>query len=287
MNERSPHFLHAKMALEPVLAVPIPAPRALKWCAGREVLLVASADGTVSSVEPSFGSRALFVAAPDPVQITTSGDRVGLLSADGAVDIWCLGESTPSQQFQSGLSGDSGLRFCAECIAVIGDSPAGRRVRLFAEGACVRDVAVQEGTALGVTDDGDLRLARSLQSGIHVGALGTPLPEGEATGHQLRFTPGGHVMGVAVGGATLWSGGPPLSVRLLDSSCAALAPDGHTVALGTQTGLVALSDMRGPPALRGHPARISAHEAPVRCISFATRGRWLATVAEICRLWAY
>lgn len=287
MNDKSPHFLHAKMALEAVLAVPIAAPRALSWCAGREVLLVASANGTVSSVEPSFGSRALFVSTPAPVQLTTSGERVGLLSASGAVDIWKLDESALIQRFQSGLSGDSGLHFWAKGVAVIGDSPSGRRVRLFVEGTCVQDLAVPEGTALGVTAEGELRLARSIESGLHVGPLETPLPQGLATGHQLRFTPGGHVMGVAVGGATLWSGGPPLSVRLLDSSCAALASDGHTVALGTHTGLVALSDMRAPGVLRGHPERISAHEVPVRCMSFATRGRWLATVAENCRLWAY
>lgn len=285
---RAAHFLHDKAALDPVLAVPIEAPRALSWRPGREVLLVAAASGAVTSVEPSFGARLLFMGAPEPVQLAASGERVAILTETGTVEVWTLGESQPTWRFESGLAGDSGLRFWADGVAVIGDTVDGRRVRVYAGGTLLRDVGgVPEGVALGTSVAGELQLARSVEAGLAVVAFGASLPEGTATGHQLRFTPGGYVLGVAIGGATLWTGASPQNVRLLDTSCAALCADGKSVALGTRGGVVALSDMGASPAARAHPPRVNAHETSVRAISFSTRGRWLATVAENCRLWSY
>lgn len=282
------HFLHEKVALDPVLAVPIEAPRAISWRPGKEVLLVAAANGAVTSVEPSFGARFLFAGPPEPVQLAANGEHVAILTATGRVEVWTLGEAEATWSFESGLTGDSGLRFWADGVAVIGDDADGRRVRVYAGARLIRDVhGVPEGVALGTNLTGELQLARSVEAGLSVVPFGSALPNGTATGHQLRFTPGGHVLGVAIGGATLWTGKPPLNVRLLDTSCAALCADGQSVALGTRGGIVALSDMGASPAARAHPPRVNAHETPVRAMSFSTRGRWLATVAENCRLWSY
>lgn len=285
---RAAHFLHEKVALDPVLAVPIEAPRALSWRPGKEVLLVAAASGAVTSVEPSFGARLLFTGPPEPVQLAASGERVAILTDTGTVEVWTLGDKEATWRFESGLGGDSGLRFWAEGVAVIGDTAEGRRVRVYTGATLVRDLrGVPDGVALGTNMAGDLQLARSVEAGLVVVPFGASLPGGTSTGHQLRFTPGGHVLGVAIGGATLWTGASPHNVRLLDTSCAALCADGKSVALGTRGGIVALSDMGAAPAARAHPPRVNAHETGVRAMSFSTRGRWLATVAENCRLWSY
>ncbi len=278
------HYLHAAKALEPVLAVPAEAPRALSWLGAKETLLLAQRDGRVVSVEPSFGARPLYVGPPDPVHLATRGGDIAVLSASGRVEVRSGGDVSFS--VDTGLAGESGLRFWRGGLAVIGESAHSREVQVYEDGRRVRTLSVPEGTALGARD-GELLLARSVDAEMRVTPLGGPLPDGVATHHTLRFAHGARVVGVVEGGVTVWLHGQPRTVRLLDSACGALAHDGRTLALGTLAGVVAIADVEGPPAARAHPARLEAHTGPVVAMSFSTRGRWLATVGDNCRLWAY
>lgn len=283
---RDAHFLHAQRALEPVLAAPVEAPRAIAWIPGKEVLLVAAANGAVIAVEPSFGSRTLWTGAPDPVCLAADTERVAVLNIHGVLQVWRRGESVPDHQIDTALRGDSDVLFAGPRVAVVGEGPGGRRVRVYAGADLELDALVPPGTALGVNAEGGLWLGRSLQTGVVTGPLGSPIPSGPATGHFLHAT-AGRLLGVAVGGATVWEDGVPLTVRLLDTSAAALSVDGQSAALGTFGGLVAICPLTAAPALRAHPPRVSAHDSAVRALSFADRGRWLATVGENCRLWAW
>lgn len=287
MNPRDandPHFLHAAKALDPVLAVPAEAPRAVSWSPGKEVLLLAQRNGVVLAVEPSFGARALFSGPPDPVHLASRTDEVAVLTASGRLQVRVGGDVR--LDLETGLTGESGLRYWKGGVAVAGEGPAGRVVRVYEGDVLVREVALPIGTALG-SRDGELLVARSVESAMHVVPLGAELPDGLPTNHQLRFAHGARVVGVVEGGVTVWVQGQPRTVRLLDSGCGALAHDGRTLALGTRGGVVAIADVLGPPASRGHPWRLEAHNGPVVAMSFSTRGRWLATVGENCRLWAY
>jgi hypothetical protein len=280
------HYLHARHALEAVLAVPAEQPRCASWAPSLEVLLVADARGQVQSVEPSFGCRKLFAGPAEPVQVASHDMAVAVLSATGRVEVRAAGASL-ELVLETDLTGESGLRFWRGGIAVIGEGGASRVVKVYEGARLARTLEVPTGTALGVTDGGDLRLARSVTKEMRVCALDTPLPGGDATGHVLRFAHGGRVLGVAEGGATLWHEGQPHTARLLDAVSAALCADGRTLALGTRGGVVALADILAAPSSRAHPPRVSAHEAPVRAMAFAHRGRWLATIGENCRLWSY
>ncbi|MSQ00305.1 MAG: hypothetical protein EXR71_00255 [Myxococcales bacterium] len=281
---RDAHFQHAERALESVLSVPAEEPRALSWVPRKEVLLLALRSGRVLAVEPSFGTRTVFDGPAEPVHLANWGDGVAVLAADGRL---VLRDASGSViDIDTGLRGESGLRVCEQQIAVIGEAAEGRRVRLYTGASFDREVSVPDGAALGCRDGAPV-LAKSVAEGLSVMPLGSPLPPGPSTNHTLRFAPGGWVVGVVEGGATVWKDGQPQTIRLLDTAAAALCHDGRTLALGTRGGLVALADVFAPPALRGRPARVEAHGAAVTAISFSTRGRWLATVGDNCRLWAY
>lgn len=283
---RDAHYLHSRKALEPMLSVPGDAPRCVSWSPDREVLLVADSRGLVQSVEPTYGARRLFEGPSEPVHVASHGTQVAVLSATGRVEVRDGGEN-PAFTVETGLTGESGLRFWRGGIAVIGESDGQRCVRVYEGTSEVRTVQVLRGTALGVSADGALLQARSVEREMRVSPLGDPPPPGEPTRHVLRFSHEGRVLGVAEGGATLWHEGQPRSARLLDAVSAALCADGRTLALGTGGGLVALVDILAPPSTRAHPPRVAAHSVPVRALAFANKGRWLATVGENCRLWAY
>lgn len=281
---RDAHFQHAAKALEAVLSVPAEQPRALSWVPRKEVLMLALRSGRVLAVEPSFGVRTLFDGPAEPVYLANWGDGVAVLAADGHLVL--RDGAGAISEIDTGLRGESGLRVCEQQIAVIGEGAEGRRVRLYTGATLVQEVNVPDGAALGCREGAPV-LARSVAEGLSVVPLGAELPEGPATNHMLRFTPGGWVVGVVEGGATLWKEGQPQTIRLLDTAAAALCHDGRTLALGTRGGVVALADVFAPPAQRGRPPRVEAHGAAVTALSFSTRGRWLATVGDNCRLWAY
>lgn len=286
MTRRDAHYLHERKALEPLLAVPGDAPRCASWAPDREMLLLADARGLVQAVEPSFGSRRLFDGPADPVHVSSHGNRIAVLSATGRVEVR-EGSGEPVLVLETGLTGEAGLRFWRGGLAVVGEGPTGRMVRVYEGATETRSVPVLPGTALGVSEEGELLQARSVPREMRVGPLGSPLPVGAPTGHLLRFSHAGRVLGVAEGGATLWHEGRPLSARLLDAVAAALCSDGRTLALGTAGGVVALVDILAPASSRAHPPRVAAHAQALRAMAFSSRGRWLATIAENCRLWAY
>ena len=283
-SPRDAHFLHAQRALEPVLAAPIEAPRAMTWVPRREELLVASASGAVTCVEPSFGSRVLWTGVPDPSSLDASAELVAVLGTTGTLEVWNRATRQRERLLETGLHGDAEVHLVGDRVLVIGDGRGGRRVRVYAGDTLEMDASVPSGTAAGEADG--IRVARSLVTGVVTVPLGYPLPEEPATGHSIRFV-GPRLLGVAVGGATVWENGSPLSFRLLDTSAAALTVDGQFVALGTFGGLVAICGVGAAPKDRAHPPRVSAHEGVVRALAFSDRGRWLATVGENCRIWAY
>ncbi len=283
------HYLHAPRPLEPVISAPIEAPRALSWRGDSDELLVGAADGTVWSVETAYGTRKLFAGPEEPVQLCTRGPELAIIGASGQLSAFRQGAACWS--VDTGLVAAQGLRFGRDGVAAVGDDARGRRevVCFDGSGAELVRVPLPAGAALGTDSVGEYVVARVTQAGLFVRYLEEILPGGDATSHRLRFARAGRVVGVATGGATLWVDPslPPRNVRLLDTATAALHRDGHTLALGTRHGGVAIVDADGDPAARAHPARVDMHGLPVRAMSFAARGRWLATVADSCRVWAF
>jgi hypothetical protein len=142
-------------------------------------------------------------------------------------------------------------------------------------------------SALGVDDRGALLMGRCTEVGLSVVPLGKPMPLATTTAHRLRFGPGARLVGVLRTGATVWDtpASAPRTVRLDDTVNAAISRDGTALALGTRQGglaLAALADDR-----RQAPPRVDAHGAPIVVVTFSAKGRWLATVADTCRIWAW
>lgn len=292
MAGKDAHFLHDQAPLEAVLVAPVERPRAMSWVGTRELLLVASLDGTIAAVEPAFGTRILFKAAREPVQISTSGGDVLVLAWDGRLERWSLADNVRIWSVATGLVANQGVRVSPTEIACIGDDADARRevVVIDLDGEERERIPVPARTALGVGDDATFLLARSTEAGLTVAPLGEPLVDARpATAHTLRFSPAGGVVGVASGGVVVWSSssGPPRSVRMPDAVNAALHADGRTLALGTREGNVAIADIDAAATARSRPPRVHAHEGPVRMLSFARKGRWLASIGDQCRIWTY
>ncbi|MBM4367674.1 MAG: hypothetical protein FJ102_15790 [Deltaproteobacteria bacterium] len=283
------HYLHAPRPIEPVIAAPIEAPRALSWRGDSDELLVGAADGTVWSVETAYGTRKLFTGPAEPVHLCSRGPELAIVGAGGQLAY--LRNGAACWTVDTGLVASLGLRLGRDGVAAIGDDARGRRevVCFDGDGRELVRVPVPAGVALGTDGQGEYLVARATLAGLSVRHIEESLPGGEATSHRLRFARAGRVVGVATGGATLWIDPslPPRNVRLMDTVSAAVHRDGHTLALGTKHGGVAIVDADGDPAARSRPARVDMHGPPVRAMSFAARGRWLATVAEACRVWAF
>ena len=292
MIGKDAHFLHEQRALEAVLVAPVDVPRAMSWVGTKELLLVATAEGVIAAVEPAFGTRRLFTAVVEPVHISTFGGDVLVFARDGTLQRWSLASNERIWSFQTGLVGNQGVRVSPTEIACIGEDAAAHRevVVIDLEGSERERLPVPPRTALGVGDDANFLLARSTEAGLRIVPLGQSLgDETPSTAHSLRFSPAGGVVGVASGGVVVWpsAGGSPRSVRLPDAVNAALHADGRTLALGTRDGNVAIADIESPAASRSKPAKVHAHEGPVRMLSFARKGRWLASIGDRCRVWAY
>jgi hypothetical protein len=286
------HFLHTPHALDAVLVAPVENPRAMSWVGTSEVLLVGGSDGVISSVEPAFGTRTLFRAVAEPVHLASHGDSLLILGRSGRLEKWNRNSRERVWGVNTGLVGNQGIRVSPTEIACIGDDAEARRevVLLSLDGTEQERMPTPARTALGVGDDGTFLLARSLDAGLLITPLGGLLNEsGPPTAHALRFSPGGGVVGVASGGVAVWPGAglAPQSVRLPDAVNAALHADGRTLAVGSRDGTVAIADIAGSPNARTRPPRLQAHEGPVRMLSFSRRGRWLATIGDQCRVWAY
>lgn len=282
-----PHYLHAARTLEPLISPPADSPRALCWL-NADVLLVASRDGLVHEVEPSFGTRRLFQAAPDVAQLATRDRRVAVLARDGRLQVWSL-DGTLAWETPTGLIAGLQLTWWRGGVAVAGDDGIARRVIVFdAAGGRRTRARVPARTALGADADGNLLLARSIESGLVIRGFGQPLPAGPGTVHTLRFASDCAVIGIASGGVTVWHGPreAPVSVRLSEVANAALSPDGNLVAMGTRVGGVALGGAK-PGDQRVNPSRVEGHDAPVLALAFSPRRRWLASAAGRCWVWSY
>jgi WD40 repeat protein len=291
-GERDAHFLHAQKPLESVLVAPVEEPRALSWMGNKEVLLLGSADGRIHVVEPAFGTRLGFQSAPEPVHIATRDDDVFVLARGGQLQRWNWPSRERLWSVGTPLVGNQGIRLSGEEVAVIGDDAQARReVLVFhLDGKESARFPAPTRAALGVQREGHFVLARSTAEGLTVAALGELWRDlSPPTGHGLRFTRGGMVLGVASGGVTVWNGdgSTPRSIRLPDAANAALHADGRTLALGTREGMVAIADVEAPADSRARPPRVDAHHGPVRGMSFSAKGRWLASVADRCRVWSY
>jgi hypothetical protein len=281
-----PHFLHAARTLEALVSPPIEAPRALAWLSG-ETLLIAGKDGVIHHVEPAYGTRSLFLAAPDPAGLAVGRGMIAVLSRLGLLQMWTE-EGALLWEDPTGLLASFHLQLWRGGVAVIGDDEQDRRVIVYDDRGERRARArVPARTGLGVDEEGGLILGRSTEAGLTVQPFGVPLAPGRPTAHQLRFA-GNAVLGVATGGATIWHSpeAPPVNVKLLDVSCAALSPDRTLIGLGTRGGSVALAGAQ-PGGQRVNPARIAGHEGAVLAMAFAPKGRWVASAAARAWVWSY
>lgn len=278
-----PHFLHGARVLEPVLVPPVEQPAALAWRPGTEALLLATRAGAVFEVEPTAGTRKVLQLDREPALISALPDGGALvLTVEGLLQRW--GEGGRRWEVATGLLAGRGLAVTDEAVAVVGDDGVNRRVLLFDRSGVRRLRArVPARTAIGVDERGRLVWARSLETGLAVVPIGDPLAGGAATQHQVTVGPGG-VVGVTEAGVVVWQRGGALAVRQGDVGNVALNAEGTLLALGTRGGSVALVDL-AEPGQRRSPARVEGHAGPVRGMSFAPRGRWLATIGDRCRVW--
>ena len=290
LSHQDAHFLHGSRPLEALVRPPVEEPRALAWVPGQEIMVVASRSGLAHLVEPGFGTRELFRVSADPVRILLDGERLACVDRRGLVQVRDLMDGSLRWERETGLILAHSLVWWRGGLAIIGEDETARRVIVFTEDGSVRARArVPARTALGATGDGHLVLARSTATGITVTPFGRPLAEGDATEHHLKFGADMAVIGVAIGGVTVWSvpGAPPTNVKLFDVCNASLSPDGQRVAMGTRVGGVAIASANAGSAERVNPARVEGHESPVSAMEFSSKGRWLATAADRCIIWGF
>jgi hypothetical protein len=283
------HFLHGARPLDPVISAPIDEPRVVAAIPRDSSFLVATATGTIYRFDPALGTQRLFDARPEPAAMAVEGGHIALLGRDGVVSVWDLA-GTCIREEATGLLAQLHVCWWGGGLAVIGDDLSGRRAIVY--GRAVRTRArVPLRTALGTAADGSLLLARVTDAGLDVVPFGEALSQGPSTTHTLRFGAPGPtvtVAGVAPGGVTVWSPGAlPVSIRLFDVVNTAVHGDGTCVALATRTGTVAIAAARVGDARRVRPAQVEGHEGPVMGLAFSDRGRWLASVAERCRIWTW
>lgn len=284
------HFLHAQKPLQAMLSPPVQDPRAMAW-SGAE-LLVADREGRVHLVEPSFGARRLFVAAPDPVKLVISPlggreRRVAIVDQAGRLRVYEM-DGRLLWERPTGLLAGLQLLFTYPGLVVVGDAPDARRVWAFGPDGAVHARARLPSRTVAVAQQGTLpRLVRSLPTGLRARPWGEKLGDEAATEHHLLVL-GPFVFGVASGGVTLWRTpeADAVTVKLYDVANAALTPDGETLALATRGGGVSVTVAR-PGVPRVNPEGVGGHDAPVTGLAFSQKERWLASLAEKVWIWSY
>lgn len=284
------HYLHESKPLELCVTPPVEMPRALSWVQGQEVLLVADLAGTLHQVEPTWGTRPIGTVAADAAHLSTTNNRLAVLSRTGVLQVWVWPDMTLLWEKYCQLVAHQGIRFWSGGVAVIGHDGQDHRVFVYdTEGGLRMRARVPERTALGSDAEGNLVLARTTQKGLTIARFPSPLPSDPPTGHRLRFGPGGRVFGCTPDGVTIWSadGGSSFTIKQLETSNAALHVDQDIVAIGTLHGSVAICGASREASQRARPPRVEGHASPVIALSFSTKGRWLATVADTIRLWSY
>lgn len=303
------HFQHPAKPLEALLSPPVQDPRAMAWSG--EELLVADREGQVHLVEPGFGARRLFRAAPNPTRMAISpigsaGRQVAILDHLGRLRVYEL-DGRLVWERSTGLLAGIQVAFGGPGLIVVGDAPETRRVWLYApDGAVVGRAKVPDRTIAlpPVAPAGSARfparappmpmLVRSLATGLRSRPWGEQLGTEAATEHHL-LTTAGFVYGVASGGVTLWRCPAPeadarcveaVTVKLYDVVNAALSMDGEMLALATRSGSVSVTIAR-PGVPRVNPGKVGGHDTPITGLAFAQKGRWLASLAEKVWIWGY
>lgn len=291
------HFLHPVKPLEALVSPPVAAPRAMAWSG--EELLVADREGGVHLVEPSYGSRRLFRAAPRPVRLAISpiagaARRVAILDDGGQLRVYEL-DGRLCWEHATGLIAGLQVAFEASSIVVVGDAGDARRALVFAaDGRVLARARVPARTVALPQPAGLPWLVRSLPTGLRVLPWGVPLGSDASTAHHL-YVASDCVFGVSSGGVTLWRGPRPegrgapqdaVTVKLYDVVNAAVSSDGETLALATRSGGVSVTVAR-PGVARVASGGVSGHDAPVTGLGFSQRGRWLASLAERVWVWSY
>lgn len=287
--EFDPHYRHGARPLEALLSPPVDHPRALCWIPDQDVLLLGARDGTIHQVEPLYGTRPLFAAAPDPASLAVDRGRLALLTRDGLLQVWNLAEAELLWERPTELIAGLHLQWWRGGVAVAGEDGLDSRVLVFDDAGERRTRArVPAKTALGADPDGNLLLARSTEEGLSLRAFGDALTIEPPTAHRLRFAGTDAVVGIAPGGVTVWHGvgAPPVNIKLFEVVNAALSPGGELVAMGTRMGGVAIGAAR-LGGQRVNPMRVEGHEGPVLALAFSQRGRWLASAAGRCWVWSY
>lgn len=283
------HYLHERSGLEPVLQPPVRAPCAMAWMPGKEILLTATREGQMVLVDPVLGTRPLLSGVGETAVLAWSKDRsrVAAVSRDGT---WrsVTPDGEVLHEGRHELLGAMDAQWVGDLLVLSGDTADGR-VLLVLRGNEVRTRARLPASTAVLVDGETLLLARSLPEGLWVAPLraGLSFPPVPPTGHRLRPA-GRYVLGFTGSGVAVWGreGGAARSMRLPDLTAGDISSDGRWLALGTRSGAVALAALDRIDK-RVHPDLVRAFPSAVTGVSFATRGKWLATLADSLRLWTW
>ncbi|MCB9669767.1 MAG: WD40 repeat domain-containing protein [Alphaproteobacteria bacterium] len=289
------HYLHERSGLEAVLRPPVKQPTALAWVPKREVLIVATRDGELVSVDPVLGTRVITESIGEAGVLALHEDRKRYLTMNrqGGWTVGTLDGETLINARHTYLGGMDGF-FAGEYVVMLGDEGDGKRtLSIFKEDRRTAHLKLPSRVSATVSANGGLLLLRSTHAGLEVlplGALkkGRSFQKGmESTMHRLRPS-GPHILGFTSTGIAIWNekGGQPKSMRLPDLTAGDISHAGEYLGLGTRNGAVALSRISSLEK-RVHPDLVRAFNSPVTSVAFSQRGRWLATGAEGLRIWSW
>ncbi|MCA9571148.1 MAG: hypothetical protein KC656_25085, partial [Myxococcales bacterium] len=208
-----------------MLRPPVKQPTALAWVPKREVLIVATRDGELVSVDPVLGTRVITESIGEAGVLALHEDRKRYLTMNrqGGWTVGTLDGETLINARHTYLGGMDGF-FAGEYVVMLGDEGDGKRtLSIFKEDRRTAHLKLPSRVSATVSANGGLLLLRSTHAGLEVlplGALkkGRSFQKGmESTMHRLRPS-GPHILGFTSTGIAIWNekGGQPKSMRLPD-----------------------------------------------------------------------